>query len=332
MLTKNKQPESVIRKMVAKALGEKEIRGIEELSEGMCNVAYRIHFADGSKSILKIASSGGQGLMANEINLMDAEASAMQIMNQYDFVKTAKVQYYDTSLELCDGIWFLMEHLDGENLFFSGKKFTEEERAVIHREIGRIHKQMVQITNASFGLLGDTRRFDSLYDFFHYMMANMLSDFEKADIPMIAEAEEILGLLAMDKPLFEQVNTPSLVHWDMWEGNIFVKENHVSGIIDWERAVWGEPLMDDRFRRHTRNADFLAGFGKTELSAAELRRILWYDFLLYGIMIAEVTHRQYEDKSQLEWVTPLFKKTWEELKNLLPKVTLINTRITTTVW
>ncbi len=98
-LTKNKQPESVIRKIVAKVLGEKEIRGIEELSEGMCNVVYRIHFADGSKSILKIASSGGQGLMENEINLMDAEVSAMQIMNQYDFVKTAKKFFYKSFKE-----------------------------------------------------------------------------------------------------------------------------------------------------------------------------------------------------------------------------------------
>ena len=28
----------------------------------------------------------------------------------------------------------------------------------------------------------------------------------------------------------------------MWEGNIFVKDGEISGIIDWERAMWGEPV------------------------------------------------------------------------------------------
>ena len=51
--------------------------------------------------------------------------------------------------------------------------------------------------------------------------------------------------LYLDKTVFDEVKEPSLVHWDMWEGNVFVKEKHVLGIIDWERAMWGEAFMDD---------------------------------------------------------------------------------------
>ena len=29
------------------------------------------------------------------------------------------------------------------------------------------------------------------------------------------------------------------------ERKCFVKEKHVLGIIDWERAMWGEAFMDD---------------------------------------------------------------------------------------
>ena len=122
--------------------------------------------------------------------------------------------------------------------------------------------------------------------------------------------DKILSKLSRDKVLFEKIKTPTLVHWDMWEGNIFVKDGQISGIIDWERAMWGEPFMDDRFRYHTRHEEFVKGFGITELSGAELRRIYWYDILLYLTMMTEVAYREYEDDSQYRWVKPMFDKIW----------------------
>lgn len=79
-----------------------------------------------------------------------------------------------------------------------------------------------------------------------------------------------------------------------------MKEKHVSGIIDWERAMWGEALMDDRFRRHTRNADFLKGFGKETFTEAEMRRIYWYDILLYLTMMTEGAYREYRSKTLIK--------------------------------
>lgn len=48
--------------------------------------------------------------------------------------------------------------------------------------------------------------------------------------------------LAKDREYFDAVKTPTLVHWDMWEGNIFIKDGTITGIIDWERAMWRKPL------------------------------------------------------------------------------------------
>lgn len=44
---------------------------------------------------------------------------------------------------------------------------------------------------------------------------------------------------------------------------IYKRWTCVCGIIDWERALWGEPFMDDRFRIHNRGKHFLEGFGQT---------------------------------------------------------------------
>ena len=90
-------------------------------------------------------------------------------------------------------------------------------------------------------------------------------------IDIIYDEQTFLNKLENDKSAFETIHNASLVHWDMWEGNVFIKDGHVSGIIDWERALWGEPFMDDRFRIHNRGKHFLEGFGQTSFSEDELK-------------------------------------------------------------
>ena len=59
--------------------------------------------------------------------------------------------------------------------------------------------------------------------------------------------------------------------------------------------------MDDRFRKHNWNNDFLEGFGLRSFSDSDLKRIRWYDVILYLTMMVEVFYREYEDKSQYRW-------------------------------
>ena len=75
----------------------------------------------------------------------------------------------------------------------------------------------------------------------------------------------------------------------------------MAGIIDWERALWGEPFMDDRFRKHNRNVDFLEGFGGHSFSENDLKRLRWYDVILYLTMMIEVFYREFEDQGQYHW-------------------------------
>ncbi|MBP5197920.1 MAG: aminoglycoside phosphotransferase family protein, partial [Lachnospiraceae bacterium] len=65
--------------------------------------------------------------------------------------------------------------------------------------------------------------------------------------------------------------------------------------------LWGEPFMDDRFRKHNRNENFLKGFGIVDFSENELHRLRWYDIILYLTMMIEVFYREYEDKGQYQW-------------------------------
>lgn len=316
-ITKNCLSEEKIMSMMQRAVPQKDVQEIKELTEGMCNAAYRITFSDGEESILKIAPNIQSGLMTNEKNLMEAEVRAMRLMKESNVIKVADVQFYDCSKELCDSDYFLMEVIPGENLMFAKEKLTKENVDEINREVGRLQKKMTGITGEKFGLLGDSKRYDSLYEFFSVLLKNILDDADAREIPVGYPREMLEQMLVRDKGAFARVQTPTLVHWDMWEGNIFVKENHVSGVIDWERAMWGEAFMDDRFRTHTRSEEFLQGFGQTTFTQEEQKRLLWYDVLLYLTMIVEVTYRQYDDDGQVKWVSPLLARAVDCLGTVL---------------
>ena len=307
-ITKNKQSRETILKMAGAAFPERKVAEIRELTEGMCNVTYKVRFEDGFESILKISADNSRGNISNEIQLMKAEVEAMRIVRQHQICKVAEIYYYDTSKRICNGDYFFMEKIQGDNLAFTKQEISEPTLEEIHYEIGEISRRLTAIGNPKFGMLGDTNRYLSLYDFVKTLLMNLIKDAQKKNIDIIYDPEWFKTELEKDRACFEAVREATLIHWDLWEGNVFIKDGHVSGIIDWERAMWGEAFMDDRFRYHNRGAAFLKGFGKTTFSEEETRRLRWYDIILYLTMMIEVFYREYEDKGQYFWAKEMLEK------------------------
>jgi len=319
-ITKCKQSEEQIVRAAQAAFPDKEIAKVEELSEGMCNAAYKLTFADGCKAIMKIASPHKSGFLTNECGLMDAEVRALKLISEKTDVKVPKVYAYDASRTICEGDYFFMECMEGENWITVFDAQEEEMRDKLRRQQGEVQKKLTLVTNTQFGMLGDEEHvYGSLFEFVFYLIKNVLKDAAARDVEVGVSAAEILTALAADKACFDEVKIPSLVHWDMWEGNIFVKDGTITGIIDWERTMWGEAFMDEPFRRHKRSAKLLEGFGITEsdISETEMRRIHWYDVFLYLTMMTEVFYREYENKGQYYWAKGLFEEAWEKIKTPL---------------
>ena len=164
-ITKNKQSVETISNMAEKAFPDKRIAAVKELTEGMCNVTYDITFEDGSESILKIAAKDRRGNTSNEVNLMQAEVTAMKLASENCSFKVADIQYYDTSNTICDGHYFFMEKLKGDNFAFVREKMSEDAIAIVDTEIGKISRELSQVKNPEFGFLGEDKRYDSLFLF-----------------------------------------------------------------------------------------------------------------------------------------------------------------------
>jgi hypothetical protein len=73
-------------------------------------------------------------------------------------------------------------------------------------------------------------------------------------------------------------------------------------VIDFERALWGDPLMEFQFRTLAAPQDFAAGNGRSMLETprAGPRRLL-YNIYRYLIMVIECAYRQYPTQDQERW-------------------------------
>lgn len=314
-ITKNRKERGELLALAAAAFPGKAVTHITELTEGLFNAAYRFDFADGAASILKIAAASREGLLSNEINMMQAEVAAMELARRHGLPYVPQVQYSDFSCTQCDGTFFFMECMPGVSLNSCKEQLSESALADIHREIGLLQRRMAGIHSESFSLLADDHRFGTLYELLVYLFRHVLVDAARRNVDLGTTGEHILSLLEKDRHCFAQVETPTFVHWDMWEGNILVDGGRVTGVIDWERAMWADPLMDDRFRRHTRSAAFLQGYGKETFTHEEQRRLLWYDLFLFTTMYVECFYRKYEENTGfVNWIQSERKLAWQGLQ------------------
>ena len=313
-ITKNHQSPETLHNLCSAAFPGRTVSSIAELTKGMFNAAYRVNFADGGASVLKIAAADAKGLMSNEINLMQAEVAAMDIVRKHGLPLVPRVEYADFTRRMCSGSFFFMECLPGQSMNSCRDTLSETEHAHVMAQVGAFQRQLAGIHSEGFGLLGDPQRFPTLHGLIRRLFEHVLRDAAAVPLDLGLTGEEVLRRLDADEAAFAEVKTASLVHWDMWEGNIFVRDGELCGVIDWERAMWGDPLMDDRFRSHNRPAAFLAGFGQQDFSAAEQRRLAWYDLFLYITMSAEGFYREYEDTTGLlGWLRPMLDAAWTDI-------------------
>ena len=120
--------------------------------------------------------------------------------------------------------------------------------------------------------------------------------------------ERIGSLLRRHAGELDAVRRPALVHFDLWDGNVFVSPDagggaRVTGMIDGERAFFGDPVAElvslALLRDPADCPEILAGYAEVagddriELTDGVRRRLAMYTSYLYLIMIVEGEPRGY---------------------------------------
>jgi hypothetical protein len=190
-----------------------------------------------------------------------------------------------------------MKKIAGDNLKHVKGGLPAETQEAIERHIGEIIREINAFPGTYFGYEGNPDlRADTWKDAFIKIVESVLEDAVRKNVVFDFGYDELRAAILKHASALEEVTTPCLVHWDAWNPNFFVKDGRISGIIDFERALWAEPLMEAQFRYlgGDRITNSMRGYGKTSFTFAEEQRCQLYTLHLALVMNTECYYRNYD--------------------------------------
>lgn len=300
--TKNRKTRAEIARMVARAFENMTIASdddaIRELKDGWFNAAYCIRLSDGREVILKIAPPQHAEVMTYEANIMTTEVTTMRLVAQNPAIPVPEIYYFDTARDLCDSDYFFMEKINGDNLDHVRASLSPDIQASIDQHIGVIIREVNQFTGTYFGYDGNSAlRGTNWRETFIKIMDSLLDDGLKKNAEYFGfSVDEIRATIHKHASALDEVTIPRLVHWDAWDPNFFVKDGRVISIIDFERALWGDPLLEAQFRALATGGvtESLKSYGKTVFTHTEDQRCHLYTLHLALVLKTECYYRHYD--------------------------------------
>lgn len=296
---------------------QRKIAVFTELVEGLYAAAARIELDDGFACVLKAAPPASRTVLRYEKDIMRAEVESMRLVRARTDLPVAEILAYDTSRSLLPSEYFLMKVLPGTPLHKIRQEIPAEPQTLINRELGRMTRELSQITNDCFGYWSQPQPPGTGWRAtYQKMVDGVLADGVDIGASLPLPYDEVLRLIQPHLPALDEVTTPRLVHWDLWDGNIFVDPQSyaITGLIDFERALWADPLMEVVFADRDPHSHAAQGFGGGVLSTpTEQQRRMLYSMYLWLIMLIEIPYRQYDNDWQLNFTTTRFN---EEVVNL----------------
>ncbi|HEX5118606.1 MAG TPA: aminoglycoside phosphotransferase family protein [Pseudonocardiaceae bacterium] len=268
------------------------VQSCTRLGDANYNIAYRVHLTDGSGLVLKIAPDPAAPALAYERDIMRTEALFYRTAARVVPVPT--VVRADFSRQLIGSDYLLMTELPGANWAAQRERITGADRDRLRTELGTVTAALHGITGSSFGYPQDEPS-PTWRAAFTGMLDALFADALRFDVPLPEPTRRVRSAMARNLYLLDDVATPVLVHFDLWAGNILVHDGQLTGLVDGERAFWGDPLAElasvSLFGDVEQDPAFVTGYraagGKLDFDDRTRRRLALYQAYLYLIMLVE---------------------------------------------
>ncbi|WP_199040735.1 phosphotransferase family protein [Glycomyces salinus] len=286
-----------------------EVTGHEEFTDGFFNAAHAVALADGRHLVVKVAPERGLKLMRYEVELM---ATEIEFFERAAAVGVPMPKVWHTDAE---GGVMIMDRLKGVSLPKARERMSEAERLELRRELGRLGALINTVDGERFGYRRSDGRTesDSWGESFLAIIDDVMADIEEFGTVLPRPAAGIRSLISAHRALLDQVERPALIHFDLWDGNVFVEQGddgwRVEGLIDGERALYGDPLAELVSLKLCPAEDQAAvvdGYLGREMTGDERRRLTLYQVYLWLLLVTECDVRGFDPEQtahQYGWAT-----------------------------
>lgn len=210
----------------------------KQLSGGEFNTVYKV-VTDKGQYVIKIAPDNAS-LLTYEKNIAWSEKFALEKLSDNSYVKLPKVIACSSDSN-AEYNYLIIEFVEGEMLLNQklGKEEYNNVMFALGKAVAELHNTECEL---GFGYLqnGLKRTWREAY---FSMVDNIIHDAEKVNCK-IPYLDEIRNIFHECSYVFNEVKTPSILHFDLWQGNIFIKDGKLFSIIDFERTILGDPIGD----------------------------------------------------------------------------------------
>lgn len=227
------------------------VTGHRILAGGTFSAVQAAHLADGTTVVIKTSVPEATPpertrLLTYEHDMLGAERDMLTLLESVDGVPSPRLILTDFTREFADVDVVVMEHVQGVAWDTVAGDMTAEANAHAWEQVGAIMAAMQSIEGEVFGYpaRGFALGAPTWPAFFGKLVEATIADAEKWGVDV--EPDRLIDALAASAHALAAVRTPTLVHNDLWQGNVLIDAatGQVHGVLDFERALFGDPLQD----------------------------------------------------------------------------------------
>ncbi|KRR02719.1 hypothetical protein CQ12_06465 [Bradyrhizobium jicamae] len=236
---------STAQSIVDQVISDCAVTTVSRLYGGEIAAIHEIAFADPAHRplVLKVYPDDLRWKMQKEVTVTGLIQGRLS-------VPAPDILLADDSKRLLPLNFILMTRLDGSRLGVLEKDLTSEQLASAYAQIGRLLREFHHIPMEAFGYIGPTgiwTAHSSNHDYLTHQFQRKLKEF--AERGGSAElAQRIAGHVAERAHLLKGCSQAVLCHNDLHAGNLLATIGNeglrLTGVVDFEGALAGDPLMD----------------------------------------------------------------------------------------
>ena len=195
-----------------------------ELTDGSYNAAYQVRLEHGPELVLKVAPPPDLKLLTHEVDLMRTEVDFYQRALGAG-VPVPAVAFADLSRILLGRDYVFLELLATTPLSAAWDHMSTSDSAAVRHQIGAAVARLHAVTGEAYGypLRGSDTWCPTWREAFMTMLDDILADATRLDTELPEPPAAIAARLGRHADALDAVQRPALVHFDLWDGNIFVR-------------------------------------------------------------------------------------------------------------
>jgi fructosamine-3-kinase len=254
----------------------------------LCKIQQNHKSISSSKNtiVLRIAPPDNTGVLFYEKNMMAQEPALHKVIKEKTTLPVPKIYVFDNSQELITHNFLIEEYLSGTPL--SQTLISQSSQNSIMEAMGKYLRELhSNCQQNQYGYLGEHHCMEAQHDWFSafsIMWNKLIDDIHNCGVYDHSEVSDARTALEKHDTLFNRNVPASLLHMDIWSQNILIDqdENTISGILDWDRALWGDPEIEYAVLDYCgfNTSSFWKGYGDHELlknrEGSKIRRMFYH--------------------------------------------------------